>query len=517
MMRQDRESRPKRWQAPDFTGQMLSLSSDWSSWQELKSGQGVLLLGLGPCIFDSFPNDLLQTKVFWFEPNLLVPEAAPNLPKLWQKVELADLGPIFQDCAVWFYRLNLRLKPKFWGELLGRLFATSLTPDQTKLSDQSDQPKIFNQKKLSEEPKTPTILLSGDDSVLLYREVAEALEELGFKKILPLAAQTERELADLLGGAKPKLALAINGQGLDPDGRLFYFLKAQQIPVAIWFVDNPWHILSQFKLPWWQEAHLFLTDPSFIPEIKAQGAKKVYFLPLACAQHMWQDLPSVLGHSAPLFVGRLAFPGKAKFFAASHIPKEYTLLSQEMLAGNKPPHVQFWYAKLKPKLWPGHAARLAGACAEWATQLNRVRWLKIGLNLGFQIIGDETWKSFFPDLELRPPVDYYETLPKLYAQALCVLNVTSLQLPRGLNQRHFDVWAAGGFLLTDLTDALEIFPKDLVAPIALKDPASLLAALKALTANLEQTRSLRQAWRSHLAANHLYRHRLERMFNFLDD
>ena len=62
------------------------------------------------------------------------------------------------------------------------------------------------------------------------------------------------------------------------------------IPVALWFVDNPWHVLSGVRLPWWQHAHIYVTDASFVDGLKAQGAERVCHLPLAVAPHMWRDL-----------------------------------------------------------------------------------------------------------------------------------------------------------------------------------------------------------------------------------
>ena len=43
-------------------------------------------------------------------------------------------------------------------------------------------------------------------------------------------------------------------------------------------------------------------------------------------------------------------------------------------------------------------------------------------------------------------------------------------MSEALTQRHFDVWAAGGFLLTDRTPGLDIFPRELVEPIVLRPP-----------------------------------------------
>ena len=70
-----------------------------------------------------------------------------------------------------------------------------------------------------------------------------------------------------------------------------------------------------------------------------------------------------------------------------------------------------------------------------------------------------------------PPVDYYAMLPALYRAAPFTLDVTSLLLPGGLTQRHFDVWQAGGFLLTATGSGMDIFLPILPRPSLYAAPA----------------------------------------------
>ena len=370
------------------------------------------------------------------------------------------------------------------------------------------------------------MLLWGNTTQLLHAELRLACQELGFTKLITqhvpakdLGPEKALELA--LGGEVPYVALAVNGDGLDNEGRIFQVLRALQVPVAIWFVDNPWHILSRFKVPFWQDAHLFATDPTFVPLLQKAGAHSVHFLPLAVAPHMWRPLPWETGNyrsemkfasGPPIFVGRLAFPAKEHFFAAVHLPKDLVAQATQLLldAPNaKLPNIHWWYAATKPQFWPGYAARLSGAGCELCSQQNRVRWLQKGVQAGFKIIGDATWAQYVPKEHLQPPVDYYTALPQLYYEASCVLNVTSLQLPSSLSQRHFDVWAAGGLLLTDATPGLGLFAQELTQPITVEHPNDLEVRMRELQANPSLTRSLRDAWRACLMEKHRYAHRVQ--------
>jgi spore maturation protein CgeB len=100
-------------------------------------------------------------------------------------------------------------------------------------------------------------------------------------------------------------------------------------------------------------------------------------------------------------------------------------------------------------------------------------------------------------------------LPKLYAQARYSLNVTSLLLPSGLSQRHFDVWIAGGFLFTDATPGLEIFPAALWRETALPHPRELTKAIARFENDAALRAQVQDAWKRCLLERHSYRHRVQ--------
>ena len=185
----------------------------------------------------------------------------------------------------------------------------------------------------------------------------------------------------------------------------------------------------------------------------------------------------------PLFVGRSAFPEKERFFAAASVPQaleaEAATLLEASTGPQNAPHFFWWQDKLGGRLWPGYDVRRPGLGAERCAQANRRRWLlaagadSVG---GLRVIGDDGWKPLLPGTEILPPVDYYTALPEVYARAEAVLNVTSLLLPQSLSQRHFDVWASGGLLLSDATSGLKIFPVELTEPMPLAMKASFLKA-----------------------------------------
>ena len=499
-------SAPLRARLPDFAGRSLTLPDTPDAWERLNPGaarRNVLLLGLGPGDPQELPFVRAALErggtVFWVEDDGTLNQLHPagmDAPG-WQRLSPREAVEL-AGADIYLYRPGLRLAPNFWGPLAGRFEAAAAA--------------------LSSAPaRAPAVWLPGDGTQLLHRELQQALQESGFTPVSGPAPGGAASLSAAWGGRLPAFTLSVNMRGLDADGRIFHACRALDVPVAIWFVDDPWLVLSAARLPWWQEAHLFVTDASFLPGLAAAGARSVHPLPLAVAPHMWRPLPDAaeaarLGRLAPRFVGRAAFPQRERFFAAARVPEdlltEALALTDVYAEPARLANFRWWAERLQVRLWPGHEVRAAGLGAERCAQANRARWIAVGLPLGLRVTGDALWRELVPGCRPEAPVDYYGRLPALYREASAVLNATSLLIPQSLSQRHFDVWAAGGLLLSDATRGLDIFPAELTEPITLTSRAGLGPRLAALAANPQAARDLRQAWREHLRAAHTYGHRL---------
>ncbi len=516
--------RRARLRIKDSLGRPQTLPDGAEAFTRLGHGPQAIFFGLGPR-----PIDALQLakehggKVWWLEcPNFAAAmrehdrDWPGSLPPDWTRLEDTpdELSP---ECvSIFFYRQNTRLFPEFWGPKLARARADALKIVPTAASANS-------------------VLLPGSDSDLLHQELREALKHEGYTaRELPATPDTAA-ISAMVRDEKPTFVLSVNMRGINSE--IFYFLQACGIPVAIWMVDNPWHILSQTRLSWWREAHIFTTDPSFVPGLEAAGAKHAAFLPLGCWPEMWSKTGQTRGLKKIVFVGRSSFPDRQKFFsaAASDAPLKDMLARKKML---EPPltdesasmpeggpdsdessrnrNFHWWMQKLGIAApWPGHDVRRAGFMAENCSVEHRSSWLKACLPHGLTVFGDSGWEALLKNEtslpDLRPFVDYYRELPSIYASADYVLNVTSLLLPSGLTQRHFDVWAAGGLLLSDHNAGLNLFPPELVEAMAMKKPQELPIQLKRLEKNPGLRRDLINEFRKLILEKHTYRHRIREM------
>lgn len=500
-------STPPRMRIDDELGRLQTLSRGRDAFQRLCGPQHgaegrALLLGLGPNPAEAARMLADAPEVLWLEcPDFTaaMDKAGPGwraaIPAAWREISPQEAPQAARGRQVWAWRQGARLFSAFWGPVWGAARAETLR---------------------GASPPTATrgVLLPGDESCLLHRELAEAFTAAGFA----VHAETDFDsLSHLLRQEKPALCFSVNLRGLDQGGEAFELLRACGVPTVLWFVDNPWHILSALRLPWWKGAELCVSDASFIECLLRAGARRVLHLPLAfCPDMIRSASPKTLWTDGSLaFVGRAAFPARNRFFAAARTAQADMAAAQALLEAEGRPDFHWWARRLGVPLWPGHGVRGVGLGAERCATAQRARWLRAALEQdprGLRVFGDkENWRTLLPEAPphiWRDAVDYYGALPDIYAAAPYTLNVTSLLLPAGLTQRHFDVWAAGGFLLSDATPGLDIFPAELVREIRLERPAALSATMVRLERDPSLRRHVSHAWRTHVLAEHGYAQRV---------
>lgn len=397
------------------------------------------------------------------------------------------------------------------------------------------------------------IILPGAEGMLLRRELALGFAAAGRRVTMldPEALQGPQgpaSLAALLDGA-PALLFSVNFQGLARLRDVLDVLERGKARAAVWCVDNPWNLLSGVRDPRWKGLDIFVTDASFIAPLQAHGAQRVFHLPLAASFELFAPdarrdalFPPPEDMAPLVFVGRSAFPGRERFFAGQKTPAPLLAQARALLEQGQRPDLAWWERRPgteKAPFWPGKKARQPALGAEEANLAWRGMCLEAATSagarlnadgaqptpsgparfdsalFGLDLFGDSGWQDHLPaGARLRPPVDYYARLPGIYARARYSLCLTSLQLPAGLNQRHFDVWAAGGVLLTDATPGLALFPEELTRPVTFRragDIAALALALEKM-----DRRRLVADWQDLIMREHSYavraRQVLERLF-----
>ena len=434
------------------------------------------------------------------------------LSRSWMRRDPAWLMSLSRDelrsLRILRYMPGARVFPSFWGPILGRV-------------------RVLLAGALPGALPGRRVLLPGEKNGLLLRELAHALDEAGWKvDVLPVergAHPDPEALARLLSVEPAALYFSINFQGLDPYGEVCHMLTQAECRVAAWCVDNPWHLISGLKSGFWRHIDVFVTDHAFIADLANHGAARVHHLPLGASPALFRPRDAESGHGAGLaervvFVGRSAFPDKAGFFAGLRVDQEAMAEAGALMASGARPDFFWWAERLGiDQRWPSKELRRVGLCAEEAGLAHRARCLRaIARRLPLTVLGDEGWETLLPQgTDVRPPVDYYRDLPEVCARAKACLNMTSLLLPAGLTQRHFDVWIAGGLLLSDATPGLDLFPMELTRPVTFTQPEEAAALLADLEAAPGRPGELRRAWKALVLAEHTYAHRVDAMLRVM--
>lgn len=497
-------NRPERLQIVNELGKKQTLPADKDQFEVFGSGVETVFLGLGPepdKLPELFPEYTAPLYIECPDFEEQVPDFVKRVPSSYWRIEPEVFTQNFAgQVRVIRYRPNLKAFPSFWGPLAGRLAATGTKPRNAQRS----------------------VWIPHGQHDLLGKELARAFEEKGFLAAAPDAEAIERsaatELSCLLKSQTPELFISVNFKGLDPFGLGFNLLREAGVRVVVWLVDNPFNILPAVKSGYWKEADLMVTDSSFIPTLKNAGAGSVHHLPLAASPELFRNSGTLPDFATDIpgktvFVGRSAFPKKEQFYAGLSIPDDIMDEARQMLETGQRPDWFWWRKALGVEaLWPDNAVRLPGLGAEESGRHWRTMCLKALEDI--VIFGDGGWKEQSLS-DVRPVLDYYAHLPAVYREAAFTLNMTSPLLPAGLTQRHFDVWCAGGFLLTDNTPGLDIFPHDLVRPVTFDTPAQIAARIEEFSANPAFRRELRAAWESVILLEHTYENRVANMLKML--
>lgn len=456
-------------------------------------GPDTLILCPGPNPALCLPLIKNHGRVFF----LHLPDFAQQMPSAWHQAIPPNWQLIDQDSI---FDLPPQTRKIIYTPIK-RLFPSCLAPILA-------QWEISPQKSATQE-----LWLPSPAHGLIVQELASAAQKHDLTpRILPATIKAEN-LAAMLNTKAPALFVSINFQGLDAYGENQALLEAAGVPIAVWCVDNPFHLLTAQKNILWKKLPVFVTDSWFIHPLKKLGAHPIH-LPLATDPLIFASHGPCPRGQDLLFVGRSHFPDRDSFFAAATVPK--TIQEKATTLSGRQAHFGWWQQELGGELWPGNQVRSIGLGAEIQSQKWRAQCLSHLAHQGaLTIIGDANWANLVPEATLTAPVDYYHGLAQAYSQASLVLNLTSLLLPHGLTQRHFDVWACGSFLLTDHTQGLDIFPGKLAQSISFETPEEAWELARYYAQHPKQKEQIRQAWQKLILQEHSYSQRLQTILHHL--
>jgi spore maturation protein CgeB len=317
------------------------------------------------------------------------------------------------------------------------------------------------------------------------------------------------------------MIVTVNHLGFDAEGLLAEALERLGLPTASWFVDSPAVILSEARKIDGSGLFAFSWDKSYLQTLKDLGFRNVFYLPLATDETFFSPSGETQDNLRKIaFAGDSLEAATLKYLKLSGLSllnlPEIDAAAEKFLANDKlTPDEEAGELIVKFGLSGPEAAGLSALVIWRASRLWRQRVLSAVNPEDLTVAGDEGWRQILKGATLTGRVDYYDQLGAFYRQSAVNLNVTSAQMKSGLNQRVFDVPAAGAFLLTDNRAQLNALFEPDKEVVVYDSPEE--AAEKAswyLGRPLDRRRVVARAQRRVLN-EHLYRHRLKTMLELV--
>lgn len=383
----------------------------------------------------------------------------------------------------------------------------------------------------------PRILLI-TSKYFLIGELVAACERMGIAYHLLQLPEEEVDLQEFMQQLltavvtfKPDFALTINHLGVDREGILQETLAKMKLPLASWFVDNPHLILYSYKhlsSPW---LTIFTWDADNIESLHKDGFDNVFYLPLGTDHTRFtpslntEKLATVHPEwsAAVSFVGNSMLHKVAKRFEFARLDTKLASSYKDVAADFAESDERSVYGFLQsryPQLLPSfHALQSTErklsyeAMLTWeATLQYRLECVKSTLPYAPLIVGDDGWftllKGENSKWRYHSELTYYTDLPVFYPLSAVNFNCTSKQMKGAVNQRIFDVPAAGAFILTDWREQIANLFEPGKEVICYHSPEEATELIAYYLRHPEKRKAIAQAALKRVLADHKYESRI---------
>ena len=330
----------------------------------------------------------------------------------------------------------------------------------------------------------------------------------------------------------PHLILNPNGAGLQFNSVFPGLAEAERIPLVVWFVDTPSMCLPRLVPPG-SEFNLMLSyDLSHVATLRGMGYGHVEYLPLGTDPRKFPapagpghvEAEFAAGYVGNLFTTQLTLGKQTLERLARDFPSDDRAAFEQLLEEGVKPFSRLGQLDETPWQWLERTAAgrlsdpekqlraaahyLAPMIGHGAAAAQRRRLARELDRLGLHVWGDAAWRDTIDPERCHPPLPY-EKLHTVYGRCGVNLSVSHVQNVNSVTQRHFDVPACGGFLLSDWRACMgDLFDvgEELVAFHSFEEARAL--AERYVGDGAERRRIAERA-RRRVLAEHTYVHRVE--------
>jgi spore maturation protein CgeB len=370
------------------------------------------------------------------------------------------------------------------------------------------------------------VVLTGKGSAVpgVSAGIAGALEALGHRVSVldadACAKQGPRVFVDAVAKAAPACVLGYGALPIIETDRAESYFERLRIPYVSLFYDNPFfyrHLFSDARYAELRASRYFCataSDKVYVDALKAAGIARVHRLPLASDARFFDAVREERYDAACVFVGSLSQSPDALRAVRAETFSASAAVNRCIDRAVASPSVYHACEEMFADMPVVSRAQVFRWAAEEASLRARVATVAALAPLGVDVYGNDAWCTVLGSgCRFRGTIDYERDLPNLYATAAVHLNVTHPQLVGAVNQRVFDVSAAGGFVLCDERDDLrEFFGQAAVAYRDASDAADKAAVfVKADRERRERALAMQKTVRD----AHTWQHRAQELIVFL--
>lgn len=301
-------------------------------------------------------------------------------------------------------------------------------------------------------------------------------------------------------------------------------------PLSTTFQGLDWRVLWQCLLSdTWVKA---VWDRAQVNELRRFGVRNVIHLPMAAMNRRYDVTPVDLKTCRPIvsFVGGQ----NTSFFAADRTAPTAALLSGVLAHAVRADLPRLWFQDIYHELYglgappedgEDWSARSEKALAYFNAKLffnaalsvaNRDRFvIFLSRRLGdrFRLVGTGWDKAY--GLTAAPPFATTDAYLNHFRETAINLNLVNGNAETGLNMRHFEITAAGGFLLCrrqpELEECFEVGKECAV----FTDEADLIEKIDYYLGHAEERAAIALAGQRRTLTEHLYSHRLRSLLDTL--
>lgn len=335
---------------------------------------------------------------------------------------------------------------------------------------------------------------------------------------------------------QPEFVLTVNGCGLDNNGLFSSFCAAMEIPLVVWYVDEP------FFIPEWgnkfiPEATIGCTfDRFYEKRLKKWGMHHVFTLPLGTNPERLLDTSHYAQKEQP-YEHTISFVGSLEYekiqYLLKNIFQHWRTMPPEMV------DVLERAIEIYRRRNPVDAEAVLHECAEtmgveysfpngivkqmvlsfldreasFRQRQEIIQGLKVS---DISVFGEPFWEKIIGKPYYKGRINYYSSeIGKLYRNSRINLNISKYQLKTTVNQRVFDCPLCDGFLITDFKEDIEDYFEIDNSMVVYSDPEDLETKIQYYLSHEKQAKKIVEKGKETVLERHTYRHRIEKMANLV--